>query len=435
MKNILIVAFVFISNLSAICQANLFIKPISDSSFGIFLNENGIVTNLSNAKFYRVLTLLENSSYKNCIVNDYSLNNILVFKGKLKDGMLNDSAYFFYENGTLKEKGLYQNGLRIGKWIYYYDNNQKKKTLNIQDGKIQILELYSKKGKQLVNNGDGKYKDDCLMNFEHPEFVSVKGDVLDGNMDGKWKMDYYKSYMDIVNARYELLYNVQENYKGGNLIKGYHSIEEKRISYYFPYTLTNTDKNHNVPFINILDYNVHEHIDLFKTRIEIDEETYKKNLDEKFVFGLQNFTNKNFIQDNIFFENTLIIRPSYKGMQNLNLAFIPDILEEMQKMDLSFLPDKYFIFIEFSIEPNGLINNVSFYDRSVINDMQKTLFIELIKKICMSGLSPAKHKNSDISYKCDVFIPIIYNNRKIEIAPYDFGILDSYLNLSKILNK
>ena len=128
----------------------------------------------------------------------------------------------YYENGTLKSKGIKQNGLKEGAWMFYYENGNKKKEVffrnDIEDGEWkmwhekgklyieQIKTLGKSEGywKEYYENGNikeiGEYKNDEYFPID---FWDEKGNKLLSNGTGK-KIEKFGTFeMDIVEHYFE----------------------------------------------------------------------------------------------------------------------------------------------------------------------------------------------------------------------------------------
>ncbi|MCS5421444.1 toxin-antitoxin system YwqK family antitoxin [Psychrilyobacter sp. S5] len=73
-------------------------------------------------------------------------------------------AIAYYENGKIKFKGSYKDGLRKGEWIAYNENGKIKAKANFKDG--------GKKGEWIAYNENGK--------------IEGKGNYKDGGKKGEW---------------------------------------------------------------------------------------------------------------------------------------------------------------------------------------------------------------------------------------------------------
>lgn len=131
----------------------------------------------------------------------------------------------------------------------------------------------------------------------------------------------------------------------------------------------------------------------------------------------------NFIQDPYYtydntFYNTNVLLPKYKGLANLNFAFIPDLRNIFEKKIKQFLINDMLILLEFTLTDKGQINSIYISTSKLIESGK----LNQIKTIISDGfnniLIPPKDKDGDKSFNCNFFIPIYYNNDFV-IGKYD----------------
>lgn len=84
-------------------------------------------------------------------------------------GKLNGEYITYFENGNIKEKGRYYNGLKRGEWSEFYEN-----------GQIHKKEYYNENGKL---TGPFEYY------FEDGQ-IYQKGNYHNGKLDGWWEQYY-----------------------------------------------------------------------------------------------------------------------------------------------------------------------------------------------------------------------------------------------------
>ena len=106
----------------------------------------------------------------------------------IDDSIINDGFYMeFFENGDVKEKGVYKFNIKHGKWIEYYDNGM----------------IYSE---TFFQNGNGPYK-----SYYPSGEVMYSGNYFNNERDGKW-FKYFK------NGNKSLEYNYIEDKINSNLL-------------------------------------------------------------------------------------------------------------------------------------------------------------------------------------------------------------------------
>jgi antitoxin component YwqK of YwqJK toxin-antitoxin module len=123
-------------------------------------------------------------------VNDYYIDNdslaaTLTYAG----GYLEGPAYLWYKNGQIKAQGIYRKSAKDGIWKYYYDNGQKEKTLQFENGEARLIDCYTRNGEVLASGGNGHFEGDIITNSSlQPRDMLVKGPVKDGVPDGEWNL-------------------------------------------------------------------------------------------------------------------------------------------------------------------------------------------------------------------------------------------------------
>ncbi len=195
MKNILLTLLITFVSFSSKSQ-DTFFEILENDSLKIFYNGFGKVNINNPYHYYRIGKLNKYIFGYEGKVTDYdSLGNIL-FKGNYKNGVLNGKATLYYKNGKVNAEGYYKNNKRDSIWVIYYENG--KTNLKLKYGEnTQLLELYTKKGKILVTNGNGICK---LSAFAR----DIKGEIRNGLRVGTWKHDYF----------------IEEYDEHGNLVEG-----------------------------------------------------------------------------------------------------------------------------------------------------------------------------------------------------------------------
>ena len=74
------------------------------------------------------------------------------------NGRLQDERsyeYEYHDNGELKTKRSFNNGIKIGLWTIWFDNGQKKEEGKWENNQYVLLNRWNKKGKSLVKEGNG----------------------------------------------------------------------------------------------------------------------------------------------------------------------------------------------------------------------------------------------------------------------------------------
>jgi antitoxin component YwqK of YwqJK toxin-antitoxin module len=132
-------------------------------------------------------------------IENYYDNRQLQSAGEIKDSLMNGEWIYYYENGQITGKGIYQSGNgeylgifdipqngRIGQWMFYYENGQKKSVHNYDYRGLLINgATYYENGKmqsQKTSFGYTSY-------FENGQIKS-KGNYRDEKNVGNWTFYY-----------------------------------------------------------------------------------------------------------------------------------------------------------------------------------------------------------------------------------------------------
>lgn len=162
----------------------------------VFLTEDrGNLVDKNCSQYYRLAPL--NKFYQpEGLVTDYFMDNDSIAASfNYVQGSLNGPVYIFYHNGIVKEKGTYKANVRTGLWEYYFDNGQKERVLDYQDGIPLMLECYSRNGDVLAKNGNGRFEGMVATADINSRNVLAKGNVKDGLPDGEW--NFYSQQMTV----------------------------------------------------------------------------------------------------------------------------------------------------------------------------------------------------------------------------------------------
>jgi hypothetical protein len=92
----------------------------------------------------------------------------------------------FYENGSLKEIGIYKHGKRDSIWCFFYKNGKIEKKISYKNDIPRLVEYYKKNGKPIFTDGNGEYEGKC--NANSCVLRTIKGKVKDGLMVDRWKI-------------------------------------------------------------------------------------------------------------------------------------------------------------------------------------------------------------------------------------------------------
>jgi len=154
-------------------------------SLKFYFNCTGAIVDKDCASYYRVGK--RDPLYPNVsgAFTDYDMKRKPVFKAFMLENKLEGEAGFFYPNGKVKEQGFYKQNSRIGKWIYYFDNGSIEKEMNFGTEEPEILNAFTRKGKQVVTNGNGKIVIN-FSNYMQCGFFETSGELKNGKREGAW---------------------------------------------------------------------------------------------------------------------------------------------------------------------------------------------------------------------------------------------------------
>ena len=125
---------------------------------------------------------------------DYFDNGQLKSKGSYKNGIKDGIWEDYFYNGKLESKGSYKNGIKEGIWEYYWDNGQLGSKGSYKNGKLDgYWEDYGGNGK-LESKGsykNGEKEGIWEYYWDNGQLYS-KGLYVNGKEDGIW-MEYYNN--------------------------------------------------------------------------------------------------------------------------------------------------------------------------------------------------------------------------------------------------
>jgi TonB family protein len=143
-----LIGFALLFSVSALAQSNEKIIRYFDKNW----ND---ITNRDDAAFYR--TVEEYAT--NVMVRDYYISGKIQMIAECSNAqpkmVREGNVKYFYENGTLKEEGLYTTDKAIGLHKSYYENGNPKSEIIYDDNDKKTFRHYwTKNGDDLLQNGD-----------------------------------------------------------------------------------------------------------------------------------------------------------------------------------------------------------------------------------------------------------------------------------------
>lgn len=105
-----------------------------------------------------------------------------------KNGKRNGESISFWSNGEIQQSGYYKDGCLVGKNEKWYRNGIKKSEsfcdvidFEKQSSHCNLINYWSKDGKQLIINGTGKY-----ISYHNNDTLQVVGEYYNSLQTGKW---------------------------------------------------------------------------------------------------------------------------------------------------------------------------------------------------------------------------------------------------------
>ena len=109
----------------------------------------------TEAKYYR----LTEKTGRKWIVKDYFLSNnniqMEAIYSSLSPGVEDGLLKRYYENGNLKEEGIFKKGKRHGIFHFYYQDGKPESQFEYKKGKGKVLKYWDKDGVQVLKEGTG----------------------------------------------------------------------------------------------------------------------------------------------------------------------------------------------------------------------------------------------------------------------------------------
>jgi antitoxin component YwqK of YwqJK toxin-antitoxin module len=186
-----------------------FFEVFSTDSVRIYFNCTGTVVDRNCASYLRIGRMDSIHINVSGEFKDYDVKGNLIFKATMRENYLDGVARYYHENGQIKEEGRYRADLREGKWMYYYSNGQVEKVLIYSDGEPLVMEYFTRRGKQKVANGNGRFRTE-FSGFNACTPFETWGWLKDGKRNGKWFF-YVPQFGEKISVEY---------YENGSFIRG-----------------------------------------------------------------------------------------------------------------------------------------------------------------------------------------------------------------------
>ncbi len=168
-------------------QIGDYVEVMENDSILVYFNCTGTIVNKKCAQYYRKGKIDSININLSGDFIDYFINGKIALKASIINDFLNGKATYFYKNGTIKSVGNYYQDIKTGVWTYYYKNGHIEKIINFVKGYPLIANSYKNNGKQLIENGNGKYKGK-FHSYKSCDPLIIWGPIKNGKMDGKWTL-------------------------------------------------------------------------------------------------------------------------------------------------------------------------------------------------------------------------------------------------------
>jgi len=140
------------------------------------LEDVGIVTHYKGKPFTGIMVEVDK-------------NGVLVAECKMVEGLLQDTATFYFENGEIKKRVNYVNDKLQGAYVIYHENGELKETLNYHNDKLSgVAKIYNENGILEAENNfkDGEANGLCKTYDEKGKLIDevlyLKGRPLDDKL-------------------------------------------------------------------------------------------------------------------------------------------------------------------------------------------------------------------------------------------------------------
>lgn len=338
MRKIIILCLILHSILSASQNLeNSFIVTTKNDSIKFFFDTGGNVTTQKNADYFRVAFIDSTKFDYKGKIEDYMINkNQKVYECSYENGY-NGEVKCYFTNGKLKYTGFFKNSLKDKEWIFYYDNGLIERKILYQDDNLYFKEYYTEKGKAVFTDGNGKYHGFIIAGPNFIQKYKISGFVKDGKMDGEWSW----SSSLIAGADY---------FENGKYLKSYNG---------------GLDNAPPVPrIVDLIGYIIHENVDLFKF-IAIPR--------KKFQDPIYNYSH---VESVVSFNKDSYLQPlKYKESAELKNSFINELIDCILHSNSSTSGKDYWSIIQFTVTKENDISNITIHSniRSISNGIKQFL--------------------------------------------------------------
>ena len=194
-------------------NSNLFFQTNGDT-ITFFLDATGELTSFDKAVYYRNAVFEKDGLFYSGAVNDYFMNGQKAYESNYTRSGLNGEVKAFYPDGKIRYTGFFKESKRDSVWVFYYENGNKEKVIEIRDGEPYFKEYYQRNGKLVFDNGNGRYRGRIFHKANQVNEYEIRGRIVEGKMHGTWNWSS-------AGARGNLRYNHGKALTGNNSGRGW----------------------------------------------------------------------------------------------------------------------------------------------------------------------------------------------------------------------
>jgi antitoxin component YwqK of YwqJK toxin-antitoxin module len=192
MKNKITIILCLVSLLVLSQEKKLFDEfyEFKENKIKVYLDGSYKVMYKQCAKYYMTCEINNKLEY-NDSVQIFDIKGRIIVQSFFKESKLNGNYISYFTNGQISDTGVYNTGLRIGLWNFYYDNGQLKKVIDFGEGIYypKVMSFYKMNGDQKVVNGNGKFEDLISTSISSSRLIKYTGKIKNGELDGIWKIE------------------------------------------------------------------------------------------------------------------------------------------------------------------------------------------------------------------------------------------------------
>lgn len=155
----------------------------------LYYNSQWELTTKDSSVFYRTCLI---DTVKNAFigeVNDFTKGGQLIMNGNYQQGIKNGKFTFYYPSGQIESQGEFKNNIRVGTWNYFYPDGKPHRIIKFTGNDFFVTSLFDSENQILVKDGTGKW----VYTYEWygtPKSLTVEGNLVKGKMDGVWECSY-----------------------------------------------------------------------------------------------------------------------------------------------------------------------------------------------------------------------------------------------------